>query len=168
MAAMFRNFGAKCARILPTCPRRMIADPQVTAVPSVKKQKTNPPVDGIHQLLCKRLSENAKLPTRGSSHAAGYDLYSAQEVTIAAEGKALVKTDIAVAIPEGHYGRVAPRSGLAWKHHIDCGAGVIDRDYRGNVGVILFNLAKQEFKSKLSDLPMQEVHAHTLVHVTQN
>ena len=127
---MFHNFGAKCARrILPTCPRRMIADPQVTAVPSVKKQKTNPPVDGIHQLLCKRLSENAKLPTRGSFHAAGYDLYrlgnynlawfsfsyvhvsapfvfSAQEVTIAAEGKALVKTDIAVAIPEGHYGRV--------------------------------------------------------------
>ena len=45
---------------------------------------------------------------------------------------------------------------------------MIDRDYRGNVGVILFNLAKQEFKSKLSDLPMQEVHAHTLVHVTQN
>jgi dUTP pyrophosphatase len=129
----------------------MIADPQVTAVPSVKKQKTNPPVDGIHQLLCKRLSENAKLPTRGSSHAAGYDLYSAQEVTIAAEGKALVKTDIAVAIPEGHYGRVAPRSGLAWKHHIDCGAGVIDRDYRGNVGVILFNLAKQEFKIKQGD-----------------
>jgi dUTP pyrophosphatase len=78
-------------------------------------------------------------------------VFSAQEVTIAAEGKALVKTDIAVAIPEGHYGRVAPRSGLAWKHHIDCGAGVIDRDYRGNVGVILFNLAKQEFKIKQGD-----------------
>lgn len=41
-----------------------------------------------------------------------------------------MKTDIALAIPEGHYGRIAPRSGLAAKHGIDVGAGVIDQDYR--------------------------------------
>lgn len=42
----------------------------------------------------------------------------------------------------------APRSGLAAKHSIDVGAGVIDADYRGNVGVILFNFGTKEFKGK--------------------
>ena len=53
---------------------------------------------------------------------------------IPARGKGLVKTDLSVAIPEDCYGRIAPRSGLAWKSFIDVGAGVIDADYRGNVG----------------------------------
>ena len=48
--------------------------------------------------------------------------------------------------PAGCYGRVAPRSGLAWKKHIDVGAGVIDSDYRGNVGVVLFNHADQDLQ----------------------
>lgn len=78
--------------------------------------------------------------------AAGYDLVSAYDLVIPARGKALAKTDIAMAIPEGCYGRIAPRSGLAWKHHIDIGAGVIDADYRGNVGVVMFNLADKEFQ----------------------
>ena len=46
----------------------------------------------------------------------------------------MVKTDIQIRVPSGTYGRIAPRSGLAWKHHIDIGAGVVDEDYRGNVG----------------------------------
>ena len=48
---------------------------------------------------------------------------------------AIVPTDIAVAIPDGTYGRIAPRNGLAAKHHLAVGAGVIDADYRGNVGI---------------------------------
>ena len=50
-----------------------------------------------------------------------------------------------MAIPSGCYGRIAPRSGLAWKHSIDVGAGVVDEDYRGNVCVILFNLSDDDF-----------------------
>ena len=46
-----------------------------------------------------------------------------------------------MAIPEGYYGRVAPRSGLAVKNFIDVGAGVIDSDYRGEVKVLLFNFS---------------------------
>jgi dUTP pyrophosphatase len=90
-------------------------------------------------LKVKKLSERAILPTRGSAGAAGYDLSSAYAYTVPAYGKALVKTDLAVAIPEGHYGRIAPRSSLAWKNHIDVGAGVIDCDYRNGVGIVLFN-----------------------------
>lgn len=64
---------------------------------------------------------------------------------------------MAIACPEGTYGRIAPRSGLAWKHFIDTGAGVIDADYRGNVGVILFNHAEQEFAVKRGDRVAQLV-----------
>merc|ERR1712116_29762 len=70
-----------------------------------------------------KLSSNATAPTKGSKLAAGYDLYSAYDYTIPASGKMLVKTDIQVKVPHGTYGRVAPRSGLAVKHHIDIGAG---------------------------------------------
>ncbi|KAJ7311015.1 hypothetical protein JRQ81_006611 [Phrynocephalus forsythii] len=98
-----------------------------------------------------RLSENASAPSRGSSRAAGYDLYSAYDCEIPASGKAIVKTDIQIALPPGCYGRVAPRSGLAANHFIDVGAGVIDEDYRGNVGVVLFNFGKEPFKVKKGD-----------------
>uniref|UniRef100_F6ZCU3 Deoxyuridine 5'-triphosphate nucleotidohydrolase n=1 Tax=Ornithorhynchus anatinus TaxID=9258 RepID=F6ZCU3_ORNAN len=98
-----------------------------------------------------RLSDRATAPTRGSARAAGYDLYSAYDYSIPAMEKALVKTDIQISLPSGCYGRVAPRSGLAAKHFIDVGAGVIDEDYRGNVGVILFNFGKEKFEVKKGD-----------------
>lgn len=62
-----------------------------------------------------------------------------------ARGKAVVATDLAIAIPPNTYGRVAPRSGLAVKHFIDTAAGVIDEDYRGPVGVVLFNHGSEDF-----------------------
>ena len=54
-------------------------------------------------------------------------------------------------IPVTCYGRIAPRSGLAWKKHIDVGAGVIDADYRGNVGVVLFNHGEEDLQVKRGD-----------------
>ncbi|KAK7116587.1 hypothetical protein V1264_002246 [Littorina saxatilis] len=98
-----------------------------------------------------KLTKEASTPTRGSELAAGYDLYSAYDYTVPAHGKVVAKTDIQIALPEGCYGRVAPRSGLAAKHFIDVGAGVIDQDYRGNVGVVLFNFAETEFEVKKGD-----------------
>lgn len=90
-------------------------------------------------LKVKRVSSNAIIPFRASKGAAGYDLSSAKDMTVPAHGKALIPTDLIIAVPEGTYGRIAPRSSLAWKSHIDVGAGVIDFDYRGTVGVVLFN-----------------------------
>ncbi|KAL4660722.1 deoxyuridine 5'-triphosphate nucleotidohydrolase, mitochondrial isoform X1 [Arapaima gigas] len=98
-----------------------------------------------------KLSENATVPTRGSTKAAGYDLYSAYNYTVPPLDKAVVMTDIQIALPAGCYGRVAPRSGLAAKNFIDVGAGVVDEDYRGNVGVVLFNFGKESFEVKKGD-----------------
>ncbi|OQS07349.1 deoxyuridine 5'-triphosphate nucleotidohydrolase [Thraustotheca clavata] len=106
---------------------------------------------GRDLLLVKKLSATAILPARGSALAAGFDLASAYDCVIPAHGKALVKTDIAIAIPSGCYARVAPRSGLSWKNHLDVGAGVIDEDYRGNVGVVIFNHANEDFQVKHGD-----------------
>ncbi|XP_015884627.3 deoxyuridine 5'-triphosphate nucleotidohydrolase-like [Ziziphus jujuba] len=99
----------------------------------------------------KLLSDKAVVPSRGSPLSAGYDLSSAAEIKVPARGKALVPTDLSIAVPEGTYARIAPRSGLAWKHTIDVGAGVIDADYRGPVGVILFNHSDVDFEVKVGD-----------------
>ena len=61
------------------------------------------------KVFFKKLSDRATTPSRGSDLAAGYDLSSAEDMTIPKQGKALVKTDIAISLPEGCYGRVAPR-----------------------------------------------------------
>ena len=97
------------------------------------------------------LSENGRAPTRSSAFAAGYDTYAAKSAVVPPWGKALIDTDISIAVPAGTYARVAPRSGLASKYSIHTGAGVIDADYRGPVKVLLFNLSGTEFKVEAGD-----------------
>eukprot|EP00873_Tetraselmis_striata_P018248 jgi/Tetstr1/438512/TSEL_027067.t1 len=119
-------------------------DPDVAGVPPSKAAR-------IETLRVKKLSDKAQLPKRGSDKAAGYDMYSAVDDVVPARGKAMIKTDISIAIPAGTYARVAPRSGLAWKHSIDTGAGVVDEDYRGPVNVILFNHSDVDFPVRVGD-----------------
>ncbi|XP_020087642.1 deoxyuridine 5'-triphosphate nucleotidohydrolase-like [Ananas comosus] len=102
-------------------------------------------------LRVKKLSQNAILPSRASALSAGYDLSSAVEATVPARGRALVATDLSISIPVETYARIAPRSGLSWKHAIDVGAGVVDADYRGPVGVLLFNHSDLDFQVKAGD-----------------
>ena len=121
--------------------------------PATKQQKTaNEPVQHV-----KKLSENATLPVRGSAGAAGYDLASAEDTVIPARGKGIVKTDLSIAAPPGTYARIAPRSGLAVKKFIDTGAGVVDEDYRGAVGVVLFNHGDEDFEVKKGDRVAQMI-----------
>merc|ERR1711997_147612 len=98
-----------------------------------------------------KLTEHAFAPKKGSALAAGYDLCSAYDYEIPAHGKVIAKTDIQIRVPDGTYGRIAPRSGLAAKNFIDIGAGVVDQDYRGNVGVVMFNHADTVFSVKKGD-----------------
>ena len=78
-------------------------DVEYATAPAAKRKPLEPEA---FALQVKRLSPRATGPTRGSPLAAGYDLYSAHDVTVPAEGKALVKTDLAIAVPDGCYGRV--------------------------------------------------------------
>ena len=99
-------------------------------------------MDGF--LKVKLLTKGAILPTRGSKLAIGLDLYAdlkgaEYKLHIPSHTRLQVHTGVSVAIPAGHYGRIAPRSGLAWKHGINVMAGVIDADYRGELIVILYN-----------------------------
>eukprot|EP00242_Pyramimonas_sp_CCMP2087_P018582 CAMPEP_0198209828 /NCGR_PEP_ID=MMETSP1445-20131203/17758_1 /TAXON_ID=36898 /ORGANISM="Pyramimonas sp., Strain CCMP2087" /LENGTH=168 /DNA_ID=CAMNT_0043883723 /DNA_START=123 /DNA_END=629 /DNA_ORIENTATION=- len=119
-----------------------------------KKQCFPAPVE---TLRVKKITEFATIPSRGSALAAGYDLSSAYDYTVPARGKEIVLTDLSIAIPEGTYARIAPRSGLAAKHSIDVGAGVVDADYRGNVGVILFNFSDKDFAVKAGDRVAQMI-----------
>ena len=93
-----------------------------------------------------KLTDWAITPTRATERSAGLDLYSAYPSRIESGGKTLVKTDLQLAIPPGFYGRIAPRSGLAYKHFIEVGAGVVDEDYRGAVKVLLYNFSKVDFE----------------------
>lgn len=102
-------------------------------------------------LKVKRLSEHACLPVRATSGSVGYDLVAAHPIVIPRHCNGLVQTDLAIIIPQGHYGRIAPRSGLALREKIDVGAGVIDTDYRGPVGVVLFNHSDNDFHIKRGD-----------------
>nr|XP_046192216.1 deoxyuridine 5'-triphosphate nucleotidohydrolase-like isoform X2 [Oncorhynchus gorbuscha] len=98
-------------------------------------KRTKPHAENVISVLkFSKLSEHATAPTRGSAKAAGYDLFSAYDYSIGPMDKAIVKTDLQIAVPSGCYGRVAPRSGLAAKHFIDVGAGVVDEDYRVKKG----------------------------------
>lgn len=75
---------------------------------------------------------------------------SAHDYVVPATGRVLVQTDLALYVPLGSYGRVASRSGLAVDHGIEVGAGVIDGDYRGPLGVLLFNHSDTDFEGKRS------------------
>jgi dUTP pyrophosphatase len=106
----------------------------------------------ILQINVKKLSENATIPTQGTSFAAGYDLYAAEDAVVICGTRKLIKTNISMEINPGYYGRIAPRSGLAYKNGIDILAGVIDSDYRGDIGVILYNTDKNiDFTVKKGD-----------------
>ncbi|OAX39151.1 dUTP diphosphatase [Rhizopogon vinicolor AM-OR11-026] len=123
----------------------------------------------IPQLLVKKLSDKARIPTRGSLLAAGYDLYSAEKKVIPAHGKALVDTQLSIAVPAGTYGRVAPRSGLASKFMIDTGAGVIDADYRGVIFVLLYNLSDKDFQveegDRIAQLILERIYTPEIMEV---
>jgi dUTP pyrophosphatase len=106
----------------------------------------------ILQINVKKLSENATIPTQGTNFAAGYDLYAAEDAVVVCGTRKLIKTNISMEITPGYYGRIAPRSGLAYKNGIDVLAGVIDSDYRGDIGVILYNTDKNiDFNVKKGD-----------------
>jgi len=107
------------------------------------------------ELKVKLLNPSAKLPCYSSAWAAGMDVYAADSFDVPAGSTRLVKTCIAVSWSgpdaSNYYLRVAPRSGLALKSGIFVNAGVIDWDYRGEIGVVLYNSSDVNFEVKTGD-----------------
>ena len=93
-------------------------------------------------LKFKKLSSNAFPPVKGSQDSVGFDLKSAETVTVEALNKGVICSDLAIEVPEGCYGRIAARSSTALQNLI-IGGGVIDPDFRGNVKIIVHNLNKE-------------------------
>jgi len=114
----------------------------------------------VDTLQVKLLSTNARLPVRATQEAAGYDLHSAVELWIPSNDRVSVATDISIWPPNGTYGQIASRSGLASKHKVDAKAGVIDRDYRGNIAVVLHNSSDTPFRVKIGDRIAQLILHH--------
>jgi dUTP pyrophosphatase len=108
--------------------------------------------------------EGLPLPARATEHAAGLDVVSAEDLTLAPGERHAVATGFAIAIPEGYEVQVRPRSGLALKHGITClnTPGTIDSDYRGEVKVILANLGSQPFVVRRGERIAQLVPAPVL------
>ncbi len=100
------------------------------------------------KVLIKKLTETAKLPYRGSESAAGYDLFAdiTEDIIIKPHETVMIHTGLACAIPEGYFGGIYARSGLASKEGLrpaNC-TGVVDSDYRGELMVALHNDSQEE------------------------
>jgi len=115
----------------------------------------------LHTLRFKQLDPRAVLPKRGSVLAAGLDVCGIEDVEIGPRQRVMARTGLAVAIPPGFYGRVAPRSGLAAKNGLDVLAGVIDSDYRGEIVCVLYNTGDETIKlpagSKICQLIIEQI-----------
>ncbi len=100
------------------------------------------------EIKIKKLKANATIPTRGSKYAAGYDLYACidEDVVIAPHENVKIGTGLSIAVPEGYFGAIFARSGLAAKQNLrpaNC-VGVADSDYRGEYIVALHNDSDEE------------------------
>jgi deoxyuridine 5'-triphosphate nucleotidohydrolase len=113
------------------------------------------------------LDTGAVLPVRGSSLSAGLDICAIEDLTIQPGERVLARTGLAVAIPEGYYGRLAPRSGLATQKGLDTLAGVIDADYRGEIRCLLYNAGDEAIhlpaQSKVCQLIIEKIVTPTAV-----
>ena len=122
-----------------------------TYVNTHKQNVVKEEVEIKEELKVTLLKSHAKVPTRGSPGAAGFDLYAVRKTVVPPYGKAVIDIGIAVQLPRGCYGRIAPRSGLAAKFHLHVAAGVIDSDYTGSLGVVLFNHSEESYKVSLQN-----------------
>jgi dUTP pyrophosphatase len=98
-----------------------------------------------------KLGPGARMPFQADKGCAGYDLFASEHNIIRAGNWGKISTSVFLEIPYGFYGRVAPRSGLAYKCGIDVFAGVIDSSYRGEIGVILYNASTMDFVVRTGD-----------------
>lgn len=138
-----------------------LADPNVTII-----SKEPVSANRWREFLCvQKLDPQAYIPTKATDESAGYDLYSFEETHVPAWGMQLISTQIKISLPVGVYGRVASRSGLSIGKNLEVGAGVIDRDYRGEIKVVLRNFSDNSCVIKRGDRVAQLILEQCLTDV---
>ena len=122
------------------------------------------------KLKLKKLREDAKLFSYAYEGDAGLDMYSCEDAVIKAGERAVIKTGIAMALEKEYVALVWDKSGLAVKKGIKTMAGVIDSGYRGEVGVVLLNTSKEDFKiekhDKIAQILIQRIQSAEIEEVT--
>ncbi|KAG6513766.1 hypothetical protein ZIOFF_024103 [Zingiber officinale] len=108
-------------------------------------------------LKIRRLTETAKIPERQTWGAVGYNLFLDEAIQIPARDRRLVKTGISLEFSEGHYARVAARSGASVRLKLDVGVGVIDADYLGEIQILLINNSDSMISLKAGDSVAQSI-----------
>ena len=124
---------------------------------------------GKSDVRVKKLNDSATIPTKANHLDAGWDLYSTEQVLIESNERTIVKTGIALHIPDRYVGLIWPRSGMAVKYGIDVFAGVSDAGYRGEVGVCLYNSSDKDFYvqkgDRIAQILFQKVSQHNMIEV---
>ena len=103
------------------------------------------------ELRVQCLWDSVVLPVRGAVGTVGYDISVASGCVIPAHGKGSVDTGLALSLPLGTYTWIAPQLGLAYRHFIDMGVGVVDSDFRGKIKVILFHHSVEDLTVQAGD-----------------
>lgn len=98
-----------------------------------------------------KVVNHAIIPRRANRYDAGMDLSACEAAVVPARGQATIDTGIAVGVPKDSYARVAPRSGLAFKHSLDVLAGVVDCGYTNRIKVIMFNHGDVDYEVNVGD-----------------
>ena len=102
-------------------------------------------------ILFKKLSKNAKIPTRATEGSAGFDLYSPMSCVVYGHSSLVIDLELAMAIPAGYVGEIHPRSGKSIEYQVVKLAGVIDSDYRKSVKVALYNMGDMPWEIRAGD-----------------
>ena len=104
-------------------------------------------------LKFKKLHENAIIPTYGTKYSAGFDFYCIEDLEIKSFETAIVKTGLSVEIPQDYFMSIVPRSSTGFKTPLRLAnsVGIIDSDYRGELGLIFTNTNRESFQIKKGD-----------------
>ena len=136
--------------------------------------KTIPPLLPI-SLPFRKLAPQAIKPKRSTPGSAGLDLFASNDTIIPPHTRMKINTQIAIEMPIGYYGRIAPRSGMSMTHNIDIAAGVCDCDYRGEIIPCLINNSDTPYNINAGDkiaqliferIALMDLHEVTELHDT--
>ena len=109
-------------------------------------------LDAMPEVVFVKVHPAARLPQKNHESDTGFDLFGIEDVVVPARGSAIVPTGIDVGyIPPGYWFQIAGRSGLGFKHSLEPHPGTVDNEYRGNLGVKIFNFSDTEYQFKAGD-----------------